>query len=291
MKFYSIINIEKEEYLANNGIYSEIIANYKSYQSTNLRLELSLSSYGFTEELIKFLGIENLSIGSVYKAEHLDILLDLKKKNIIKKNSEIFCPILTAEMSQAIKANEFKDLDFILPIYNYEDLDLLYRLNPMKVKIFPSIVNDYKSLLKSLSAPIKEFTNLKINSSEQGYLPYSIVELYEYQIQLQNLKDDKSLAPYELKLNERSKINFTKLIGKNIKVLLERILDYNPEIELYFAGFAGLELDEIYSFIKEINEYLIKERSSNLDIDRISIATRNHDFKSIQKFLTNLINH
>ena len=213
MKFYSIINIEKEEYLANNGIYSEIIANYKSYQSTNLRLELSLSSYGFTEELIKFLGIENLSIGSVYKAEHLDILLDLKKKNIIKKNSEIFCPILTAEMSQAIKANEFKDLDFILPIYNYEDLDLLYRLNPMKVKIFPSIVNDYKSLLKSLSAPIKEFTNLKINSSEQGYLPYSIVELYEYQIQLQNLKDDKSLAPYELKLNERSKINFTKLIG------------------------------------------------------------------------------
>ena len=291
MKFYSIINIEKEEYLANNGIYSEIIANYKSYQSTNLRLELSLSSYGFTEELIKFLGIENLSIGSVYKAEHLDILLDLKKKNIIKKNSEIFCPILTAEMSQAIKANEFKDLDFILPIYNYEDLDLLYRLNPMKVKIFPSIVNDYKSLLKSLSAPIKEFTNLKINSSEQGYLPYSIVELYEYQIQLQNLKDDKSLAPYELKLNERSKINFTKLIGKNIKVLLERILDYNPEIELYFAGFAGLELDEIYSFIKEINEYLIKERSSNLDIDRISIATRNHDFNSIQKFLTNLINH
>jgi len=291
MKFYSIINIEKEEYLANNGIYSEIIANYKSYQSTNLRLELSLSSYGFTEELIKFLGIENLSIGSVYKAEHLDILLDLKKKNIIKKNSEIFCPILTAEMSQAIKANEFKDLDFILPIYNYEDLDLLYRLNPMKVKIIPSIVNDYKSLLKSLSAPIKEFTNLKINSSEQGYLPYSIVELYEYQIQLQNLKDDKSLAPYELKLNERSKINFTKLIGKNIKVLLERILDYNPEIELYFAGFAGLELDEIYSFIKEINEYLIKERSSNLDIDRISIATRNHDFKSIQKFLTNLINH
>ena len=291
MKFYSIINIEKEEYLANNGIYSEIIANYKSYQGTSSRLELSLSSYGFAEEIIKFPGIENLSIGSVYKPEHLDILLDLKKKNIIKRNSEIFCPILTTEMSQAIQANEFKDLDFILPVYNYEDLDLLYRLNPKKVKIFPSIVNDYKSLLKSLSVPIKEFTNHTINSSEQGYLPYTIAELYEYLIHLQNLKEDKSLAPYELKLTERSKINFNKLIGKNVKVLLERILDYNPEIELYFAGFAGLELDEVYSFIKEINEYLIKERSSNLDIDRISIATRNHDFKSIQKFLTNLINH
>lgn len=260
MAFYSIVNISKEEYEEDKSLYKSIIEDYKSVQENEgIYLELSLSSYALKENLSLFKGIKNLSIGSVYKEKHLDTLVKLNELgffNIKTKKTEVFCPVASDSFLKLIEYDKYKEFDFIIPVYNSEDLDRVYTGKYKKIKIFPFIVSDIASLIKVLRAPFPDLKEKILSPNEDGYLPYCLSELISF------------IESSEDKFN---RINFKRLIGINSSYIIDSILAFDNDIELYIAGFAGLSLSEI------------KAKIENIKAAKISIATRNHDFKSIKK--------
>ena len=97
MNFYSIVNIKEEEYEKDPNLYRDLVNSYKNQASSQIKLELSLSSFALKENLKYFKGIKNLSIGSVFKETQLKTLLKLKELGFFKLNegkTEVFCPVL-----------------------------------------------------------------------------------------------------------------------------------------------------------------------------------------------------
>ena len=80
------------------------------------------------------------------------------------------------------------------------------------------------------------------------------------------------------------RINFKKLIGNNFNEIIKSILDFDPQIHLYFSGFAGTSLKEVEN---KINKSLDQAKLSKetREAVRISFTTRNYNYDSIQKFL------
>lgn len=265
MAFYSIINISKDEYEQDKSSYKTIVEAYKSkITNEEIYLELSLSSHALKENLFLFNGIKDLSIGSVYKEKHLEDLIKLKDLGLFDsktKNTDVFCPVVNDQFLKLIEDNKYKDFNFIIPVYNSEDLERVYTAKYKKIKIFPFTVTDISSLVKALSVPFPYLKEKNLNHNEDGYLAKSLKEL----ISFINESTDKKLE-----------INFNKLIGNNIVGIIESIITFDNNIELYLAGFAGLSLREIKENIEAIKV---------LKTVKISIATRNHDYESIKKLL------